>query len=111
MDDNEPRKYGEYTPSTDDFVFGGCRLICTCSACPEQYAVYDNKAGQQIGYLRLRHGHFRADYPTCGGETVYEAKPTGDGSFENDHERVYFLSIASAILELKHKQTTNSYTN
>ena len=69
----------------------GCYLIKTCSACPEQYDVYKGKV--QIGYLRLRHGFFRADYPDCGGESVYEAEPEGDGIFE-DHERDKYLSAA-----------------
>ena len=45
-------------------------LKMTCGACPEQYDVFDSE-GKQVGYLRLRHGGFRADYPNCGGDTVY----------------------------------------
>ena len=46
-------------------------LVQTCFACPEQYELYHR--GHEIGYLRLRHGSFRADYkPT--DETVYEIK-------------------------------------
>ena len=72
------------------------KLVLTCGACPEQYDAYiDDK---QVGYLRLRHGHFRVDYPTCGGETIYEAHPLGDGDFEAG-ERDYYLRFAvDAIL-------------
>lgn len=67
------------------------RLELTCSACPEQYdATY---SGQQVGYLRLRHGNFTVECPDVGGKLVYEAQPEGDGIFE-DEERDYYLSAA-----------------
>ena len=43
----------------DEQTINGYRLILTCGACPEQYDVFDGD--RQVGYLRLRHGHFRAD--------------------------------------------------
>ena len=67
-------------------------LVRTCYACPEQYDVYD-KHNNKVGYLRLRHGVFRAEYPDCGGETVYESLPDGDGIFE-EYERMYQLTKA-----------------
>lgn len=70
----------------------GYRLKKTCSACPEQYDVFDD-LGQQVAYLRLRHGGFRVDVPDCGGETIYTANPEGDGCFM-DHERVRYLTEA-----------------
>lgn len=71
-------------------------LVETCGACPEQYEAFI--ADKQVGYLRLRHGHFRVDFPDCGGETIYSAYPAGDGSF-TDKERPYFLKKArQAIL-------------
>jgi hypothetical protein len=70
----------------------GYRLKKTCSACPEQYDVFDD-LGQQVAYLRLRHGGFRADVPDVGGETIYTANPEGDGVFM-DHERVRYLTEA-----------------
>lgn len=70
----------------------GYRLQQTCSACPEQYDVFDD-LGQQVAYFRLRHGSFRVDVPDCGGETVYTANPEGDGIFM-DHERVRYLTEA-----------------
>lgn len=74
----------------------GLRLVCTCIACPEQYNVFDGK--KQVGYLRLRHGKFRADCPDCGGETVYSSNTKGDGTF-NDDERE--REIAAAISNIK----------
>lgn len=68
--------------------YNGITLEQTCGACPEQYNAY--KEGENIGYLRLRHGYFRVD---CGSETVYEAFPQGDGCFTED-ERDYYLTEA-----------------
>ena len=66
-------------------------------ACPEQYNAY--LGGKQVGYLRLRHGAFSVDFPDCGGETIYEASPAGDGIFADD-ERDYYLRFAvDAILK------------
>jgi len=64
------------------------KLRLTCGACPEQYDAFLGEI--QVGYLRLRHGAFRVDYPECGGETIYEASPRGDGEFHDD-ERDYYL--------------------
>lgn len=77
----------------------GLKLVCTCGACPEQYDVFDAQ-GKQVGYLRLRHGHFRADYPDCGGETVYESDTKGDGVFD-DEERMVEIKKAIAAIKAK----------
>lgn len=70
-------------------------LVETCGACPEQYdAMLD---GAKVGYLRLRHGYFRVDYPECGGETILEANPRGDGMFE-DGERAFYLDAAKTAI-------------
>lgn len=77
----------------------GYEFIKTSSACPEQYDVF--KDGKQVGYLRLRHGEFRVDYPTHrsdGGNTIYTANPNGDGMFDDD-ERERFLNEAIDAIE------------
>jgi hypothetical protein len=61
------------------------RLEQTCIACPEQYDAFVD--GRQVGYLRLRHGHFRVHYPDVGGEIVYQSHPSGDGMFGDDERR------------------------
>lgn len=81
-----------------DVEIAGLRLVCTCCACPEQYDVYDAN-NKQIGYLRLRHGYFRADYPDCGGETVYESQPRGDGIFADDERMPELTKAVNALLE------------
>lgn len=72
-------------------------LICTCAVCPEQYDVF--KLGAKVGYLRLRHGEFRADAPVCGGETVYESNPKGDGMFDDDERIPEITKALAAITE------------
>lgn len=78
----------------NDREIDGLRLVCTCGACPEQYDVF-NAEGAKVGYLRLRHGWFRADVPSAGGETVHESyPPKGDGTFGDEDERVAHLTEA-----------------
>ena len=77
------------------------RLVQTCSACPEQYAVYD-ESERVVGYLRLRHGHFTANYPSVMGEQVYSANTRGDGSFDHD-EREQHLGLALEAIKIAHE--------
>lgn len=77
-----------------DITIGRCRLVLTCCACPEQYDVYHGD--DQIGYLRLRWGCFRADHR--GEKVYYSEEPNGDGIFDDD-ERARFLSEAVAAIE------------
>lgn len=78
-------------------------LKLTCPACPEQYDAFfeDNN----VGYLRLRHGYFRAEYK---GEIVYDSNTIGDGSFEYEERKKHLKKAKKAIYkaiknELKHK--------
>ena len=75
-----------------DTTIEGYTLKLTSFACPEQYDVLDEN-NVMVGYLRLRHGYFRADVPDCGGETVYTSNTKGDGMFDDD-ERVDELTKA-----------------
>jgi len=84
----------------------GLKLVCTSPACPEQYDVFDSQ-GVQIGYLRLRHGRFRADYPDCGGDTVYVSNTKGDGAFE-ESERL--PELTNAVRKLKERQAKDACT-
>lgn len=88
MDNNdwhcESRNIGEY------------RLHLTCGACPEQYDVF--RGSEQVGYLRLRHGGFRAEYPDCGGDTVYSSEAMdGDGQFTDSERKKFLTEAVSAI--------------
>lgn len=85
-------------------------LKLTCGGCPEQYDAYidnvmDNLEGAKVGYLRLRWGQFRVDFPDCGEETIYEAKVGDDGMdgvFQDD-ERDYYLRFAVDAIEKRLK--------
>lgn len=70
----------------------------TCRWCPEQYDCFD-EFGNQVAYLRLRHGVFSVECPDCGigsSTCVYEnwEDITGDGSFDSDQERIEQLNCA-----------------
>lgn len=79
----------------------GVNFERTCSACPEQYDVYDSN-GNIVGYIRLRFGGLTCEYPDVGGELIYEAS-VGDGwtgYFQSDKQRECYLDdIADKILQ------------
>ena len=67
----------------------GYKFVLTCIACPESYDVFDPE-GNQVAYMRLKHGKFSVSCPDYGGDTVYQARPKGDGIYA-DHERIAYL--------------------
>lgn len=79
----------------------GLNFERTCSACPEQYDVYDSN-GSIVGYIRLRWDSLTCEYPDVGGELIYEAS-VGDGwagCFQSDKQREYYLDdIADKVLQ------------
>ncbi len=79
----------------------GLNFSCTCSACPEQYDVFDDN-GKQVGYVRLRYGGLTCEYPDVGGEYIYHAS-IGDGwtgCFENTAQQIEHLNnIADKIID------------
>jgi hypothetical protein len=89
--------YDGYSPSDKDIVIGRYRLVLTSMACPEQYDVFDEITKKQAGYLRLRHGYFRADLDHCGGETVYEADTRGDGIFDEEERMPELIAAIDAL--------------
>lgn len=82
-------------------IIKGLNFKCTCSACPEQYDVFDNNENI-VGYVRLRWGRLTCEYPDVDGELIYEAS-IGDGYrgiFESEKQRLRHLNnIADRILE------------
>lgn len=76
-------------------------LIRTCGACPEQYDAWYNDT--RIGYLRLRHGHFTAEYTDAKGRSleVYSDFTESDGIFSSE-ERSHYLAIAARALAERH---------
>jgi hypothetical protein len=73
------------------------KLVQTCGACPEQYDVYD-EGGNQIGYMRLRYGHFSVSYGGPGGPIVYEATTIGDGIFDPSERDLHLRAGLAAII-------------
>jgi len=76
-------------------------LELSCFMCPEQWDVFSNFF-DKVGYIRLRHGDFRVDYPDCGGKTLIAecVDEHGDGAFDNEEIRnVYLLKAVKAIDE------------
>ena len=74
----------------------GFKLIRTCIACPEQYDVYkvnEDGSEENVAYLRLRHGTFRAECPFNGPVVYKSTDMRGDGTFY-DEERDQFLNEA-----------------
>jgi hypothetical protein len=76
--------------------FKKLELILLSNGCPEQYDVLID--GERAGYLRLRHGCLRANYPDFGGERVYQAEPTGDGIFDDGERGKYIGEALTAII-------------
>ncbi len=77
----------------------GLTFTKTCSACPEQYDVYDEH-GKLVGYVRLRGGRLTCDYPDVDGELIYSADigNSWTGAFESSAQRMRYLKdIAKAI--------------
>ena len=69
------------------FDFKGYHFVQTCSACPEQYDVFDEN-GNQVAYVRLRWGCLYAECPDLGGTEVYSAGIGNDaGCFRSESER------------------------
>lgn len=79
----------------------GLTFIPYTLACPAQYDVEDSE-GTHVGYVRLRWGILRCDYPDWGGEIIYTHNFHEDfkGIFDSDEERdEYFGLIADEILK------------
>lgn len=72
----------------------------TSTACPEQYQMLID--GEQCAYFRLRHGDFRVDVPDCGGTTIYEAEPEGEGMFSPGERGEYLGAAIKAVLDYKY---------
>ncbi|MEV0869315.1 hypothetical protein AB0I24_15410 [Brachybacterium paraconglomeratum] len=71
-------------------------LVLTSSACPEQYSLRDDN-GAEIGFFRLRHGHFRAE--DGSGRTIYEASDLiSDGVFEGSEREERMLPAIDLVL-------------
>jgi len=86
---------------------GPYRFVQTCTACPEQYDVYYD--GEQVAYVRLRHGQLYASIPRCGDKIVYVVDFLGDpwkGCFDGEDERAFHLYEITQVVERERKNMT-----
>lgn len=77
----------------------------TCPACPEQYNVMD-EYGNPAGYVRLRNGKLRCDFPDYGMETIYSHsfENKSKGAFDDDDEKIEFLLKIAKTINKKRSQ-------
>ena len=72
----------------------------TCSACPEQYDVF-NEEGAQVAYVRLRWGSLYAECPDVGGTEIYYTGVGNDaGCFRSEDERRRHLRKIAKRIDL-----------
>lgn len=93
-----------------DQVIQDLTFKLTCSACPEQYDVFD-KDNEQVAYVRLRHGSLslsNADisedwWETDTNDTNFpkDKRLRGDAMFDDDDERTFFLNFIAKIIHRK----------
>lgn len=82
-----------------DIEIEGYKLVCTSTACPEQYQVFD-KDGAQVAYLRARWGVFSCEHPGFGEALVYLSHIKGYGMFENSEREHQLKGAISSLNEL-----------
>lgn len=90
-----------------NITIAGLLFKLTCSACPEQYDVFDGD--KKIGYVRLRHGSLSVDNEVIEKGIWHTDSVHGDGEFD-DQERPYFLAKIAFLL-LKEFNLIDSNTN
>ena len=86
--------WGEAFTESRTIRLGDLMFLRTCWVYPEQYTV-TNKDGEEVGYVRARHGLFRVDCPRVGEETVLEE--------EAEHEMQGLLDDAEDPFDSKVK--------
>ncbi|CAB4134451.1 hypothetical protein UFOVP273_71 [uncultured Caudovirales phage] len=97
----------KYMTSTFIKVTDIVEFRLTCMACPEQYDVY--LGDKEIGYVRLRWGHLRVNYPDFMGKEVYSEQVGHEfcGEFHDDHMRRRYLKRIARILLTEHSKNEN----
>lgn len=103
-----PDDYHDVLLKEEESLKSKFRLHQTCWAYPEQYDVFLGE--KQVGYLRLRHGMFRCEYPDVGGEIIYTNTECGDGTFDDDETRERCLEAAVAAIAKKLNISDYSFT-
>ena len=54
--------------------------------------------GEQVAYIRLRHGCFRVDAPICGAKEIFYTEACkGDGRFDDDERMIFLQQAVDAV--------------
>ncbi len=99
------------TGQKDSQTIGALTFKLTSHAHPEQYEVFDND-NIKVAYVRLRHGMLYVSHPddvmqkwwsTHYDDTAFapDRRLKGDGYFDDDKERIYFLTLIAKIIDKK----------
>jgi len=90
---------GGYENNPPDYVIQELNFIGTCGSCPEQYDVV-NSDGYYVGYIRLRGGNFRVEFPDINGMTLFTDRfeDNWKGCFDSEDERMKYLEIAATCI-------------
>lgn len=106
--DNIEEKIGKSLTRYCKFTYKYLTGIRTCESYPEQYSVY-NHDGREVMYIRLRNGHLSAYTPDVNGKIFFSDVFEDDlkGSFDNDWERVKYLSLIIAAYYEYRKNSNN----
>lgn len=73
----------------------GLTMECTCTAVPEQYALF--KGDKPAGHIHVRWSRYTVDYPEAADECLYEGTVDGYGTF-SEREREECLSMAISLI-------------
>lgn len=95
---------GWYEDNAPDYVIQDLNFIGTCGSCPEQYDVV-NSDGYYVGYLRLRGGLFKVQFPNADGVNLFMdlfidrfGGNNLKGCFDSEEERIDYLEIAATCI-------------
>ena len=79
-------------------------FLNTCYASPEQYDVY-RANGELCGYVRLRWGALRADYPNIEGDSIYTKSFNDESSSSENEKKIhdYFKDTDVNIIKMTKK--------
>jgi len=104
----ELRSYIYSNNEPPDYIIQGLDFIGTCGSCPEQYDVV-NSSGVQVGYIRLRGGNFRVEFPDVNGMTLFADKfeDNWKGCFDSEDERMEYLEIAANCINKQLRKLRN----
>jgi len=102
---------GGYENNPPDYIIQDLQFIGTCGSHPEQMDVV-NSGGYYVGYLQLRGGNFRVEFPcnSYNENKVLFADRFEDnwkGCFDSEDERMEYLEIAATCINKELRKLHN----